>query len=380
MTGSRTRPASPTKTITIANVSDISGPIPGLLEPAQQAVRAYAEYFNSQGTTICGRQLEVELIDSRFDAGANQQGYVEACSKAFAVVGSMSGFDSGGAAETEECGLPDIRVTNVNKERSNCATCFATYAISTNLVPTATAKFIASKHADAVKHVAVFYMNAGGAGANAESQAAAYAQAGWDIEMVQGIDAAEFNYAPYVQAMKSKGVKGVVYFGIYQNTVKLQQAMQQQGFEADFFLQDPTVYDAQYVEQAGSLGDGTYTFLAHDLFENTKNPEVQLYQSWLQQVKPGSSPNTYGLWAWSATRLFVEKAIALGGKLSRASLVDALNKTTSWAGNGAHTASNPATNATPPCQKVAQLEGGTWRQVSPGDYMCDKVVNTGIGD
>ena len=365
--------------ITIGNVADISGPIPGLLEPAQQAVRAYAEYFNSQGD-ICGRKLEVALFDSRFDAGAGQQAYLEACGKAFAVVGSMSGFDSGGAAETEDCGLPDIRVTHVTKERANCATCFAAYAISTNLVPTATAKFIASKHGDATEHVAVLYMNAGGAGDNAESQAAAYEEAGWGIEMVQGIDAAEFNYAPYVQAMKAEGVKGVVYFGIYQNTVKLQQAMEQQGMEADFFLQDPTVYDAEYVEQAGELGDGTYTFMAHDLFENTKNAEVQLYLSWLQQVKPGASPSTYGMWAWSAARLFVQKAIALGGKLTRPSLVSALNATTSWTGNGAHTASNPATNATPPCQKVAQLDGGTWRQVSPGSYMCDKVVNTGIGD
>ena len=42
------------KTITIANVSDISGPVPGIFESAQQATRAYAAYFNST-SDICGR-------------------------------------------------------------------------------------------------------------------------------------------------------------------------------------------------------------------------------------------------------------------------------------------------------------------------------------
>ena len=43
---------------------------------------------------------------------------------------------------------------------------------------------------------------------------------------------------------------------------------------------------------------------------------MALYRAWLDQVKPGATPNYFGLYAWSAARLFVEQAVALGGKLT----------------------------------------------------------------
>ncbi|TQK70150.1 ABC transporter substrate-binding protein [Nocardioides sp. SLBN-35] len=366
-------------TITLANVSDISGPVPGIFESAQQATRAYVEYFNSQND-ICGRKLALVNLDSRADAGADQQAYVKACSDAFAAVGSMSAFDSGGAATADACGIPDIRSTIVNPERQACKTCLGTYSIRTNLISDPAAKWLAAKYPDAVKNAAFLYINAGAAPVNAKSLAAGYEKAaGWSAKYVQGIDVAEFNFAPYVQQMKDKGIRAVIYYGPYQNTVKLQQAMQQQGFKPDFYLQDPTIYDKRYVQQAGAVAEGTYVFSPNDLFENKANAEIQLYLSWLQQVKPGAIPNYYGLFAWSATRLFVEKATALGGKLTRASLVDAVRATTAWTGNGAHTAMNLSTGATPPCLKMIQFSGGQWSQVSSGTYLCGTVVDSGIG-
>ncbi|WP_408898732.1 ABC transporter substrate-binding protein [Nocardioides sp. R1-1] len=367
------------RTITLANVADISGPVPGIFESAQQATRAYVEYFNSQNT-ICGRKLAVTNLDSRADAGADQQAYVKACAEAFAAVGSMSAFDSGGAATANACGLPDLRSTIVNPERQACKTCIGTYSIRTNLISDPAAKWLAAKYPDAVKNAAFLYINAGAAPVNAKSLAAGYEKAaGWSAKYVQGIDVAEFNFAPYVQQMKDKGIRAVIYYGPYQNTVKLQQAMQQQGFKPDFYMQDPTIYDKRYVAQAGAVAEGTYVFSPNDLFENTANAEVQLYLSWLQQVKPGAIPNYYGLFAWSAARLFVEKATALGGKLTRASLVEAVRSTTAWTGNGAHTAMNLATGATPPCLKMIQFSGGKWQQVSSGTYLCGNVVDSGIG-
>ncbi|HWJ07820.1 MAG TPA: ABC transporter substrate-binding protein [Nocardioides sp.] len=378
-TGFKNQKGITDKTITLANISDISGPVPGIFEPAQQATAAYIKYFNSTGS-ICGRKLELVNLDSRADAGADQQGYVKACDNAFAAVGSMSAFDSGGAGTANSCGLPDLRAVTVNPERQACKSCFAAYAIRTNLIPDSASKWFAAKFPSAVKNAAVLYVNAGAAPVNAKSMAAGYEKgAGWDVKYLQGIDVSEFNYAPYVQQMKDKGIKAVAYQGPYQFAVKLQQAMQQQGFKPDFYLQDPTIYDKRYLDQAGSLADGVYIYSANDLFENKNNAEVQLYLSYLQQVKPGAVPNYYGLYAWSATRLFVEKAIALGGKLNRESLIQAVRGTTGWSGNGAHTPMNLGTSNTPPCLKVAQYKGGRWQQVSPGNYMCGRVVNSGIG-
>ncbi|MDT0202249.1 ABC transporter substrate-binding protein [Nocardioides sp. AE5] len=359
--------------ITIANASDISGPVPGIFSSAQDATRAYAAYFNAN-SSICGRKLEVQLLDSRTDAGADQQAYAKACESAFATVGSMSAFDSGGAATAQKCGLPDIRSTIVNPERQKCTTCFAAQAVDTGVVPDAMAKWFVQNFKDATQHVAVLYIDAGASPPNAKAQAAAWGKAGWKVDYLQGIKVDEFNFATYVQQMKNKGIKMVHYLGPLENSVKLQQAMKQQNFKPDVIFFDATAYDAKYVKQAGDLGNGVYVYMSNDLFTNTKNKEMQLYMAWLQQVKPGAVPNFYGLYAWSATRLFVEQSLALGGNLNRANLVAGLKKVDKWTANGLHAPYGVGPGKGANCQKVIQLNNGQWKQVSPGDYMCGSMI------
>ncbi|KQW48600.1 hypothetical protein ASC77_07610 [Nocardioides sp. Root1257] len=364
------------KTITIANISDISGPVPGIFESAQQATRAYAAYFNSTND-ICGRKLDVELLDSRADAGADQQGYTKACDDAFAAVGSMSAFDSGGAGAAQSCGLPDLRSTTTTPERRDCSTCFAAQAVNPGQVGSAMPRYFASKYKDASQHAAVLYINAGAAPGNAASFRDAWGKSGWKIDYFQGIDVAEFNYAPYVQRLKDKGIKLVNYTGPYQNTAKLLDAMKQQGYKPDVFIQDSTIYDQRFVDEAGSNADGVFAYSTTARFDDFSVKEMQLYRSWLDQVKPGAVPNYFGLYAWSAARLFVEQATRLGGKLTRASLVGALKGVKNWTGNGLHVPQQVGSKNTASCVSVLQLNGGKWSQVSPGKYMCAPLVDAG---
>jgi ABC-type branched-subunit amino acid transport system substrate-binding protein len=362
--------------IVIANASDISGPVPGIFESAQQATRAYAAYFNSTGD-ICGRKLEVTMLDTRADAGADQQAYTRACADAFAAVGSMSAFDSGGARAAEECGLPDIRSTSVNPERTQCSTCFSAQSVNVGLVPSVVPNFFTSSYKSATEHVALLYINAGAAPPNAVKFRDAWTKAGWNIDVFTGIDVAEFNFAPYVQQMKDEGVELVVYVGPYQNTVKLQQAMDQQGFDPQVFLQDATIYDENYVEQAGSLGDGTFVYSSTALFDDLRNKEMALYRSWLDQVSPGAVPNYYGLYAWSAARLFVQESVKLGGTLDRASLVAAVAKVEDWTSNGLHVPQQVGARTTYNCASIIQLNGGRWSPVSGRGFQCGPLIDVG---
>ena len=90
---------------------------------------------------------------------------------------------------------------------------------------------------------------------------------------------------------------------------------------------------------------------------------MQLYTSWLQQVSPGATPTFFGVFSWSAARLFVEKAAALGGRLTRASLVDALAKTDNWTANGMTRPQHVGTKRTGDCWRFIQLSGGSWKPV-----------------
>ncbi len=377
--GFENQPGVTDDTITIANVSDISGPVPGLFESTQQATRAFAAYFNAT-SDICGRKLEVVTLDSRTDAGADQQAYAKACETSFAAVGSMSAFDSGGAALAEKCGLPDIRSTAVTPERIDCSTCFGTQAVAVNLLPNSVPDYFVEHHPDAVKKAAMLALNVQATRVNADSAAAAYTKRGFEFVYQDTVDVSEFNYAPYVQEMKERGVRWVRFLGAYTNAVRLAQAMQQQGFEPDVFLQDSTVYDPRYVESGGDAVEGTYVFMNIVPFEEARSSkEMQLYQAWLQQVKPGSTPDFFGVYAWSAARLFVEQAIALGGRLTRERLVERVRAIDDWTGNGIHSPQPVGPKRTSECFRIIRLEKGRWVRKSPGDYMCDGLTDSGVG-
>jgi ABC-type branched-subunit amino acid transport system substrate-binding protein len=359
--------------IVVANASDVSGPVPGLFESAQEAVKAYIAYFNAT-SSICGRKLELMALDSRTDAGADQQAYAKACEGAFAAIGSMSAFDGGGAAAAAKCGIPDLRSAAVSTERQQCDNCFGVQSANPNTFQNAVPDHIIKNYPQAAKNAAYLWINAGVGPLNANNQANAMERRGMRFVYRQGIDVSEFNYAPYVQQMKDKGVKYVQFLGAYQQAVRLAQAMQQQGFKPDAFVLDPTGYDPRYVESGGDAVEGTKIFINIAMFEEARsNKEMQLYQAWLQQVKPGATPTFFGVFSWSAARLFVEQAIGLGGRLDRESLVQAVKKVDNWTSNGLHSPQHVGSKETGDCWRWIKLQKGKWVPEGPTKFTCSGV-------
>ena len=313
-------------------------------------------------------------LDSRTDAGGDQQAYAKACEGAFAAVGSMSAFDSGGAATAAKCGLPDLRSANVSRERQACATCFGAQSANPETFENAVPDHIIKNYPKAAANAAYVWVNAGVGPLNAQNQARAMERRGMHFVYKQGIDVSEFNYAPYVQQMKEKGVEYVQFLGAYQQAVRLAQAMQQQGFKPQAFVLDPTGYDPRYVQSGGSAVEGTKIFINFAMFEEAgSNKEMALYQQWLQQVKPGATPTFFGAFSWSATRLFVEQAIGLGGRLSRQTLVDRIRGVDGWTSNGLHSPQHVGAKATGDCWRWIVLKGGTWVPEGSTKYSCNGV-------
>lgn len=369
--GFRNGPGITDKTITIGNSSDISGPVPGLFEASQQAVRAYVAYFNAT-SDICGRKLELKTYDSRTDAAADQQAYTKACSEVFAMVGSMSAFDSGGAGTAQKCGLPDIRSASVTSDRAGCSTCYGAQSTVSSEFQNAVPDYVLKNHPDAAAHAAMLYINAGAAAENGKTQAALMTKRGMHFDYVQGIDISEFNYTPYVQQMKDKGIEYVQMIAAPGNFVRLAQAMQQQGYKPEVFMLDPTAYSPEYVENGGDAAEGTTVFLNFTPFEESaSNKEEQLYLSWLQQVKPGAKPSMFGLFSWSAARLFVERAASLGGRLSRSALVADVAKVDNWTANDLHSPQHVGPRHTGECWRFIRLQHGRWVPVGGTKYTCN---------
>lgn len=362
--------------IRIGVAADVSGPIPGIFESAQQAVKAYAAYFNTS-SDICGRKLEVVAYDTHTDTGGDQQAAVKACDEVFAMVGSMSAYDNGGAKVAEDCGLPDIRTAAVTAERVSASNSFGAQSTRVNLVPSAQGSFFKKHVEGATGGLAMLYSGAPAAVINNQSQAKAYEMQGYEIVYSQELASSEFNYAPYVQEMRAAGVKMVHFVGSYQQSVRIAKAMEQQDFHPAFVLQ-PAAYDRGYIESGGSAVEGTYIYNDAGLFEEP-TPELQLYLDWLDRAAPGATPTYFGQYAWGASRIFVEQAVKLGGRLTRDSLIQAFSTVQNYTSNDMYAPQNPGPKRSSKCQAVLQVTNGQFRRVSPGRYMCADVIDTGVG-
>ncbi|MSZ76486.1 MAG: ABC transporter substrate-binding protein [Actinobacteria bacterium] len=372
--GFKNGPGITDTTITVGNSSDISGPVPGLFEAAQDATKAFVAYFNATGD-ICGRKLVLKTYDSRTDAGADQQAYAAACDEVFAMIGSNSAFDSGGAAAAESCGLPDVRAATLTADRTNCSTCFGAQSVNSHEVTNAVPDYGLAHFKDASQHAAFLYLNAGASSENAQIQAKAYEMRGMHFDYIAGIDVAEFNYAPFVQQLKDRDIKWVSFTGSYQADVRLLQAMQQQDYRPDVYMTDPTIYVSDFVESGGSAAEGVTVYTNFVPFEEAaSSKEMSLYLSWLQQVKPGAEPTFFGTFAWSAARLFTEQAFKLGGKLTRESLVAALRGVADWTANGLHAPQQVGSKSTGDCFRFLTLEDGDWKPSFGTKYSCPGIT------
>ena len=364
--------------ITLANASDVSGPVPGLFKSAQQAVQAFAAYFNAT-SSICGRTLKMEMLDSGTSSVGDQQAATSACSDALAMVGSMSAFDDGGATTVANCGIPDLRAISVNPARVASPVSYGTDSISVPKVPTEPYDYLKSVGGDAYQHAGIIYLNAGAAVINAKSFRAAAEADGYHFDYDQSIDVTTFNYSPFVADMQSKGIKLVQYTGAFQNAIRLKQAMDQQGFHPIFFM-DSVAYDPVFVASGGGSVNGTYAFVDTALFEEaSRTPEMQLYLQWLNRVAPGATPSFFGVFAWGAMRLFTQLALQLGGRLTRQNLLAAIRAVHAYTDDGLFAPQDVGNKSTSRCQTMIQLEGGVWVRRTPYPYACAGMIDTGVG-
>jgi ABC-type branched-subunit amino acid transport system substrate-binding protein len=361
-------------TISIANIADITGPVPGIFTPADQAVKAYAQYFNST-SNICGRKLSVNSYDSQTNTSADEVAAQKACETSFAAVGSMEAFDSGGASTVERCGLPEIHAILTTTERQNCPNCFATEAPGGGYFEDSVPDYF-TKHAKAAtQHAAMLYPNVAASVTGAEAQIQGEKLRGWKFAYTSSFDIAEFNYGPYVQKLKSTGAQLVQLYGSSDMAIRMAQAFQAADYHPAIYLMNATSYDKEY-EAGGSAVEGSIIYVDFTpIAEAASNPELRLYMQWLQQVAPGAQPTYFGMYAWSAARLFVEQAAALGGQLSRANLVKRLRTVHGWTANGLHAPQDVGGKTTPTCWRFLQLHSGTWQPYGGTAYQCGGKVS-----
>ncbi|ABW13258.1 hypothetical protein Franean1_3866 [Parafrankia sp. EAN1pec] len=340
------------------------------------AAKVFTSWCNEAGG-INGRKIAYNLRDSKIFE--TRQRMIESCREDFAIVGGGSALDAGGVEERLKCLLPDIPAQTSQPEN-----------IGSDLQIDA----IGAGHSY-IRYAGYFNWllkeaypaSAGAVGIIAGDSPVTKVIGDQTVEAVQKAGgtvayndlypaAGVSDWTPYAQALKSKGVKGLVFQGDFRSLAKLEQVLSSIDYKLDWIDANSNAYGSAFVELAGDA-ISTQNNLADlsgvaPLEVADEIPAVQKVLDLYKEYAPDAEVTFPALRAFSSWLLFAESAKECGDDLTRKCLYDTAREQTKWTAGGLQ-ASVDITKADAPlkCFNVVQASADGWK---PADFEPDTGV------
>lgn len=354
--------------ITIANIATITGPIAGFGTTAQNAVKAYVNYVNSQGG-ICGRTLVLQTADDRLDTATNRSETERLSQVALGFVGGISVVDDGGAGVIEGTDIPDVTLA-IGGVRTRLANNF-----SPNPIPpvgngaVAPLRYFAGQ---GVTSAAVIYPNQSDARSSGQAYVHDLTTAGFSTIDEYEVSITETNYVNVAQQIENAGSQLVITTLEVSGMAKLAQAFQQIGYRPQVPFYGAQAYGGQFLTLAGDAAEGTTLAVTFSIFEDAGSvPAMATFLDWYNRTAPGSDPDFFSIMSWAAADMLARAIAATNGNPTRANVLAALQGMTEYDGDGFVAPRNPAAKLVGDCFAVITVQGGAWRRVDPASgFRC----------
>jgi ABC-type branched-subunit amino acid transport system substrate-binding protein len=363
------------KQVTLANVSILSGPVPGLFEGAPYGTQAFFAYVNSKGG-VYGRKLVLKTGDDGFSCANNQSETASYLHEAFAFVGSFSLFDNCGARSISTVGdLPDVHEA-LDPTAQAIANNFSPQPVGTGW-RTGPLVYYRRRYPSAVTHVGALVSNVASAVSAFNGYQATAKSLGYKVVYTRDTNPLETDFTSDIIRMRSAGVQFLVLFLDINSIARVLNAAQQQGWHPRVVTSAGQLYDKRLFKVAdsgaanGALNDQTVAMYQGE--DRSSSPEVNLFLTWLGRTHPGFTPDIYTVYGWASARLFVQALRAAGPSPTRAAVMSALREISSFDSNGLIAPDNPARKVPPTCWMLAVAGQNGFRRVSPrgSGFRCD---------
>jgi ABC-type branched-subunit amino acid transport system substrate-binding protein len=356
------------KTVTVGNVSIISGPVPGLFEGASIGVKAYFDYINSKGG-VNGRKLDVNAMDDAFSGQQNQTETQSAVSSDFAMVGSFSLFDGYGCkALAADPAMPDVSVT-LDPNAGALPNDFSAdpTVIGSSLGPWQYYK----KHYPKDLNIGTIVSDTSSAEDQINGELAAAQSIGYKVAYTDDINPLQSNFTTDVINMRSKGVNAVDLTGIdWQDAAIFVENMETQNWHPGLVFSGGPAYADQFISHAGGpaatngimIGQAFPLYLGEDA---SVLPADKLFLEYTKKVNSSWVPDLYTLFGWASAQLFVQALQAAGPNPTRGSVIAQLKKVTSFDASGMVAPTDPAQKKPSGCFIMATIKDGKYVRVMP---------------
>jgi ABC-type branched-subunit amino acid transport system substrate-binding protein len=384
-------------TIKVGLIADVDTSLaPGLFQKSVNAVDAWADIVNSSGG-LAGRKVVVDFCDSKLDPNATTNCVIKACQNDFALVGTsanaledLSDIDGCKNAAGKAVGIPDLAAFAflplacdpdtylIAGYGPYCATAKdnpQTYTADVGDARYYTSQFkglhgIFVYDSDVPTLKVDFLPNFRGdtnLGIKPDAQGS-YAESG---------SAPQSALTPVISAIKAAGSSFVYAGSTPQNTILLEREARLQGVSSvKVWACNSGCYDSSFIQQGGSLVNGTYAQL-DDLPFYTEYQDNPALAALVKQVGGTANVNNNAVLSYVMALLFqnaVQKVVASGATLDRASLFTALKGENSFDADGIIGPSNVGAHEPSDCDVIAQVVNGQWQRAYPakaGTFDCN---------
>jgi hypothetical protein len=228
--------------IKIATFSDVGfAGRPGLDQELFDTAKVFTEWCNAAGG-INGRKLEVHERDA---ALTNYQArIIDSCREDFFMVGGGAVFDDSGVKDRLECLLPDIAGYVVTPEARSADLLVQPLPNPFDNQTVGEFRWLGKKYPQSTEKVGVLAADIATTAAVGKAQTQGVDTLDWKVVYTDKYPATGVaDWSPYVQGLKDKGVRGLIWIGEPENLAKLEQAMTNANYKVDWIRADTNHYD-----------------------------------------------------------------------------------------------------------------------------------------
>jgi ABC-type branched-subunit amino acid transport system substrate-binding protein len=368
VTGTLSGPGVTSTTITIGQITTITGPVPGLFQGANDGLDGWAAWVNANGG-IDGRQVKISHVDDGFSCTTYTNAMNQFATSAFAVVGNLTLEDTCGKKTlAANPNMIDIQALALDPTLYSVPNVFTGAPAPPGAITTGL-EYMKKKYPTAILHAAELVGQA--AAANGKEEQLTAESVGFHYVYVRDVPDLTTNFTSDILRMKNEGVQFVDMsaLAVSSDANFLQQAAQQ-NFHPQV-LYGASAYDDQLFKLLGnaSLANNVVWAAVPDSLylgqDRATVPAVNTFLTWIAKAHPNASADLFGVEAWAAGQLLVQAMQQAGSTVNQAAVVQAVRGITNFNSDGLISPTDPGQKQGSHCVVMANVQNGQWVRVEP---------------
>ncbi|HSA51367.1 MAG TPA: ABC transporter substrate-binding protein [Yinghuangia sp.] len=345
------------------------------------AAKVFTSWCNDAGG-INGRKLVANTHDTKMMEV--RQRMTDACRDDFALVGGGAALDNMGVKDRLSCLLPEFPAQTVSLENSGSDLQAATQPGGSSWVMyagyynwllkeaypgSAGAVGVIGGDSPSVKVLVEMAVD----GVKATGGAVTYN----DLYPAQGVS----DWMPYAQSIKSKNVRGLLFYGAFPQLAKLEQALTTIDYKLDWIDANSNAYGDDFLQLTGNQALAAQNNIAdlsgvYPLELAAQNPATQKVIDLYAKYAPGAKVGLGSIRAFSSWLLFAKSAATCGDQLTRKCAYDAALTEKAWTAGGLQAPLDMSSPDLPvKCFNVVAATPDGWKPADfkpdTGAYRCD---------